>query len=418
MKSSLIISIYNISTDLCFPSESFSQIQQDVNSTFQLEIDYGRNVLFTSRTFLNVSQRAQSKFSFILTNSNDVYFTNQSLTNFHQEDRSLIDIWIKYGRNLIFDNHAIANIDIWRSSLLRIGFQYSSGTLQMGSNAFSHINEGQGGELLFQIINSSDFYFRFDPSTNLERLEIVDRIFTDDDLCRISEIPGHLPVKLMKTNFCSCSVYYLYRQLRHILNPLILKELTPICYFNLPLDQLEHEEQRCQFEQRIQHCQQMQGRVEIHIPQGICQRTSIFSSAIGQRNIPSSSFPVIVGLIAFIFVLFCVYILSTSKRRKMIWKLFQKVFIYPRREKLPIFTADSYQQLTHLNDDDEILAEINSDRMRKIVVKYNSTTEQTQPYIHHQHQSDFLVSDSPSINEDVILKLNSNPLSDIEDDKQ
>lgn len=371
----------------------FSQIKQDMNSTLQFEVDYGKNLLFTPRTFYNITQRAQSKFTLILTNCNEIYFTNQSLTNFHQEDRSLIDIWVKYSRNLIFDNYAIVNLDIWRSSLLRIAFQYSSGTLQMGPYAFTQINEGQGGELIFQIINSSDFYFRFDSSTNLERLEMLDRIFTNEDLCRISEIPGHLPVKLMKSNPCSCSVYYLYRQLRHTLNPLLLKELTPGCYSNLSLNDIEHEELKCQFERSISHCQEMQGRVEIHIPQGICQRKS--------KIIPSSSssFSVIISLIVFILVLLCIYILSTSKRRMIIWRYVQKMFVYPRRQKLPIFAADSYQQLTYCNDDDEH----SSNKTMKIVVKYNSTTDET--------RSDFLVH----YPEDRSVKLNTNPLDDIED---
>ena len=66
----------------------------------------------------------------------------QSLKNFHQEDRALLDIWIKYGKNLIFEQNSIQNIDIWRSSIMRIGFQHSYGTLQMATNAFVNINEG------------------------------------------------------------------------------------------------------------------------------------------------------------------------------------------------------------------------------------------------------------------------------------
>ncbi|CAF4920221.1 unnamed protein product, partial [Rotaria sp. Silwood2] len=134
-----------------------------------------------------------------------------------------------------FEDNAIQNIDIWRSSILRIGFQHSYGTLQMATNAFVNINEGQGGEILFQIMNSTDFYFRFNQSITLERLEILDRILTDNDLCRIVDIPAHIPIKILSNNLCSCSVFYLYRRLRHILNPLVLKDLTPLCYFNMSL---------------------------------------------------------------------------------------------------------------------------------------------------------------------------------------
>jgi hypothetical protein len=55
---------------------------------------------------------------------------------------------------------------------------------------------------------------------------------------------------------------------------------------------------------------------------------------------------------------------------------------------LPIFSADSYQQLTQINQQES---------RRQIGVTYNSTTEQTQPYLDI---------------EDLTLKLNTNPMSD------
>lgn len=409
----MVFSIYNLTNDLCLLSETFSQIKQDVNSTFQFEIDYGKNILFNSHTFMNISQRSQSKLSIIITNSLDTYFMNQSLKNFHQEDRSFIDIWVKYGQNLIFDNYAVQNIDIWRSSIMRIGFQYSSGTLQMATNAFTSINEGQGGELLFQIMNSSDFYFRFNQSTILENLEILDRFLYDQDLCRISEIPSHVPIKLIQNNPCSCSVFYLYRRLRHTMNPFVLKTITPSCYSILSLDELEYEENKCSFDKEIINCQQMQGQVEIRIPKNMCQQKLQISSSNPHNS--TSFFPIVFVLTCLLFGLLCIYILSTRKRRYVILNLFNK-FSFHRRQKLPIFTADSYQQLTHMNEtipDDEINSDQNSNKMMKIVVKYNSTTEQTQPYI-HTNRSDFIVSNNQE-NEDDIIQLNTNPLSDIED---
>jgi hypothetical protein len=142
VKSSIVFSLYNMTNDLCLPSQTFGQLKQDYNSTFQFEVDYGKNILFTSHTFFNISQLAQSKLSIFITNSFDVYFTKQSITSFHQQEQSLLDIWIKYGRNLIFQDNSIENMDIQRSSIMRIGYQYSYGILQMESNAFVNINEG------------------------------------------------------------------------------------------------------------------------------------------------------------------------------------------------------------------------------------------------------------------------------------
>ncbi|CAF4757006.1 unnamed protein product [Rotaria sp. Silwood2] len=67
------------------------------------------------------------------------------------------------------------------------------------------------------------------------------------------------------------------------------------------------------------------------------------------------------------------------------------------------------------NLDDDVNEEQSSHKMMNIIVKYNSTTEQTQPYIHN-HKSDFISSNNinDQLNEDLTLKLNTNPLSDIE----
>ncbi|CAF3292890.1 unnamed protein product [Rotaria socialis] len=421
LKSSIIFSIYNITNDLCLPAETFSQIKQDMNSTFQFQISYAKNILFTTDAFTNISQRAQSKLSITITNSLDVFFTNQSLNYFHQEDRSLLDIWIKYGKNLIFADYAIQNIDILRSSTMRIGFQHSSGTLQMATNAFVNINEGQGGELLFQIMNSSDFYFRFNQSMTLERLEIVDRILTDNDLCRIIDIPAHIPIKILRDNPCSCSIFYLYRQLRHTLNPLVLKDLTPSCYVSLSLDEVEQKENKCLLNKQINNCHQMQGEVTIYIPDGICRQNS--QQINKNRSNSSSSTSSIFILACFIIVLACIYILSREKRRIFIINIFNKyAFCHRhRRQKLPIFTADSYQQLTHINDnslDDDVNQEQTSNKRMKIIVKYNAATEQTQPYL-HTNRSDFISSNdiNDQQNEDYTLQLNTNPLSDIENNQ-
>ena len=171
--------------NLCLPSRTFSRMQQDINSSFELQINYGANILFKPNTFTNISQRTQSKLAIVIMNSLDVYFTHDSVNNFHQEDRSLLDIWIKYGKNLIFENNAIRNVDIWRSSIMRIGFQHSYGTLQMATNAFVNINEGK----LPRVKNSSNIF----SACWIEFVELLIRmpllLFSDQFLYeKISEI--------------------------------------------------------------------------------------------------------------------------------------------------------------------------------------------------------------------------------------
>jgi hypothetical protein len=241
---------------------------------------------------------------------------------------------------------------------------------------------GPGGELLFQIINSSDFYFRFNQSTSFQRLEIVDRSLSSQDLCRISNIPSHIPIKLLYDNQCSCTVYYLYRHLRHQLLPRILQELTPLCYFNMSLNEIEQAENECSFKNKIFDCQQMEGEIQIHIPQGLCQENSKLTK--------NSSFVFLFMILGcLIITITCICILFFNNQTSLSFRNFiPKYFHHYRRQKSPIYSVDSHQQ----------------ESRRKLIVKYNSTTEDTQPYL-----------DIDQSNEDLTLKLNTNPMSDIED---
>ena len=270
---------------------------------------------------------------------------------------------------------------------------------------------------MFQIRNSSDFYFRFNQSITLERLEILDRILFDNDLCRVIDIPAHIPIKILSNNLCSCSVFYLYRRLRHTLSPLALKELTPTCYFKMSLDEIEREEHHCSFSRRIHECHQMQGKVKIYIPGEMCHRISKLVDH--NRSNSSSYFSVIFILTCLLIGFMCIYILSTHRRQLFISNIFNKFSFHCHcRHVLPIFTADSYQQLPHTNDnilDDDINRREMSTKKMKVIVKYNSTTEQIQPYL-YKNKSNLISSDDTNnqINEDIILKLNTNSLSDIE----
>lgn len=143
VQSSLIFSLYNMTSDLCLPANTFHAIKQDSNSSLQFEIDYGKNIYLGGQAFSNVSQTAQSKLSVIVRNSHDVHFASRSMTNIRQQDRSLLDLWIKSGRNLIFEEKAIENVDLQRSSILTIGYLHSNGVLQMDTNAFANVNEGK-----------------------------------------------------------------------------------------------------------------------------------------------------------------------------------------------------------------------------------------------------------------------------------
>lgn len=314
-------------------NKTFDNVKQNLNSTFQLEINSGQNILFTSQSFNNIRQSLQSKLLISIINSFDVYFSEYSLKNFYQENQSLIDISVKYGQNLIFENYAI-----YYSNILRIAFQHSRGTLQMATNAFSRINQSileclpsnflnflflidADVKLIFQITNSSDFYFRFNQSISFKLIEILDRFLSPNDFCRISNIPSHVPIKLLSDTSCSCTVYYLYR---YHLDRSILKKITPTCYSNMSSNEIELEENECSFENKISHCQQMDGEIQINIPQGICLKDLTPTKLYNNNNNKISSF--IIFLILFpclIFFITCIYVLFSNYRTSFLSKYFR-----------------------------------------------------------------------------------------------
>ncbi|CAF1387606.1 unnamed protein product [Rotaria sordida] len=408
LKSYLIISIYNLTNDLCLLNKTFNQIKQDFNSTFQFEINYGQNLLLTSNSFININQKLQSKLSIIIINSLDVYFSHYALNNIYQEDQSLIDISIKYGQNLIFDDYAINNMYIYHSSILRIGFQHSRGTLQMAMNAFSNINEGQSGRLIFQIMNSSNFYFRFNQTSSLERIEIIDRSLSSNDFCRISNIPSHILVKLLFNNQCSCTIYYLYRYVyRKLLQSTTLKDLTPFCYSNMSFDDIEYLENECLFKNKINNCQQIEGEIQINIPQGICQE----NLKLNQKNKLEKNLSLKLILIIFgclIFSITCIYILFSNNRRSSLWNLIPKYFHRYRYQKLLIFSTDSDEQLTPIDQQES------NNKIKRIIVMYNAITEQIQPYF-ATDEIDFISSNDNRENRDITFQINTNPMNEIED---
>ncbi|CAF0896471.1 unnamed protein product [Rotaria sp. Silwood1] len=408
LKSYLIISIYNLTNDLCLPNKTFNQIKQDLNSIFQFEINYGQNFLFTSNSFINIYQKLQSKLFITIINSLDVYFSRYSLNNIHQKNHSLIDISIKYGQNLIFDDYAINNMSIYNSSILTIRFQYSRGALQMAMNAFSNINQGQDGKLVFQIINSSNYYLRFNQLTSLERIEIIDRSLSSNDFCRISNIPSHILVKLLFHNQCSCTIYYLYRHLYRKLLRNTLENLTPFCYSNMSFDDIEYTENRCSFKNKINNCQQMEGEIQMNIPQGICQENLKLNKNKSEKNLSFLSLILILIIIGcLIFTITCIYILFSNNRSLSLSNFISKYFHHYRYQKLLRFSADSSEQLTP-NDQQEF-----NNKIRKIIITYDATTEQIQPYLDTDH-NDFIALNNNHENRNITLILNTNPMSEIE----
>jgi len=145
----------------------------------------------------------------------------------------------------------------------------------------------------------------------------------------------------------------------------------------MSLDEIEYVENECSFKNKIYNCQQMDGEIQINIPQGMCQidlKLNQINNNNSKQNSSFSSFILFLLILSCcIFSITCIYILLTNKRRSS-WDIFSKY----RRQKLSNYSADSCHQ----------------ESRRKLIVTNNSTTDQS---------------------EDITLKLNTNPMSDIDD---
>jgi flagellar basal body-associated protein FliL len=137
----------------------------------------------------------------------------------------------------------------------------------------------------------------------------------------------------------------------------------------------------------------MEGEIQINIPQEICQDTSKFNNNKSEKN--SSIIFILIIPVCLILTIVCIYILFSNNPRSLSSKFhLPKYFNRNRRRESP----NSYHQLTQESNNE----------MRKIIVKYNSTTQQTQPYL-DTDKSDFIHE------QNITLKLNTNPINDVED---
>ncbi|CAF1158590.1 unnamed protein product [Rotaria sordida] len=257
-------------------------------------------------------------------------------------------------------------------------------------------------------MNSSNFYFRFNQTSSLERIEIIDRSLSSNDFCRISNIPSHILVKLLFNNQCSCTIYYLYRYVyRKLLQSTTLKDLTPFCYSNMSFDDIEYLENECLFKNKINNCQQIEGEIQINIPQGICQE----NLKLNQKNKLEKNLSLKLILIIFgclIFSITCIYILFSNNRRSSLWNFIPKYFHRYRYQKLLIFSTDSDEQLTPIDQQES------NNKIKRIIVMYNATTEQIQPYF-ATDEIDFISSNDNRENRDITFQINTNPMNEIED---
>ena len=185
--------------------------------------------------------------------------------------------------------------------------------------------------------NSTEFYFRFNQSTSLAHFAILGRPLLDDDLCRLVNVPSRIAVKLARDHPCSCSVHFLYRQLHRALLPRALERLAPSCYSNMSLDQIEQAQLRCSFEKEIFHCQQMEGHIQINVPQEIClsDPPSNSNPARHQRR----TYLIFIGVIfALVSIYACLY-----RSRRAIEKVISKCALTSPSHTPPIVPTDQVQ---------------------------------------------------------------------------
>ena len=128
----------------------------------------------------------------------------------------------------------------------------------------------------------------------------------------------------------------------------------------MSLNQIESVENQCAFTNQIHNCQQMEGEIQINIPQGICQKDVKFNHPMTSISFPSLMF-VLIAFGCLIFVIICIHILYSST----FWNIFSKYLNTSRRQRQTTFSTESYEQLTQQEES-----------RREIVVKYVASNEE------------------------------------------
>lgn len=176
----------------------------------------------------------------------------------------------------------------------------------------------------------------------------------------------------------------------------------------MPSNRIKDIENQCSFDRKIHDCQQMEGKVKINIPQNICYDNTMLNKNKLKKpfSFTSGIFTLII-LSCLIFGAASIYLLFSNNIKSFVSD-FITTYYYPyRRQRLPIFSADSYEELTIMDPEE-------SNNNRRIIVKYDASTGRTEPCL-DTNRIDFIIPDNNHQDQiiETEMKLNTNPINNI-----
>jgi hypothetical protein len=312
------------SDNLCLKKSLFSNLKQNFNSTLRLilQISESSSILFNSESLNSIKQAQHSLFQVYIFGANNILLDENCLTNLEQAQSSIFEIWSsKVGGEFKIQTHAFKSIRQASNSSIKLGFTNSKETsvFEQLNLAFDDFRSANDSQLIYDFSLSKNFLLNF-PSRPMPRMilqpvsnnrdyskrsqsieEIALRLYPElgrqqrpdvlsfqnyqlksSDFCKIAKIPFDVFVKLDQNTECTCSVFYLYRVLRHIKAENVDQKWlsnVPKCYkdkflLSLMADQdqdsvedltaindrdikksvLDTLEEQCKFREMIQNC--------------------------------------------------------------------------------------------------------------------------------------------------------------------
>lgn len=338
--SKFIVFVNILESNVCLKSNALLNLVQARNSTVRLTflLNDSNSLVFNGNALANLKQSPNSFIQIYVLKSNSFTLGTDSIVNLNQSKSSSFEIWTSKG-NFSVDAGAFKRVTQHEKSSIRIGYTSNPESFfKQAVNSFVDFSPDPTAELVYDFTKGSNFNLRFAPKpiprflpyddhdqnrkkqsieeiawrlfpelgrhSRPDRLNLQDYKLELKDFCKVAEIPFDILVKLNPKTECSCTVYYLYRIVRHMDAPNGIKEWlssAPECYRNKFLDasrpnQLDSLETACKFTSLVQSCkdaQMSQQQVQIDEMPRVCDEDSFvfYDNSNQEKDIKPNSVP-------------------------------------------------------------------------------------------------------------------------------
>ena len=301
-KSKFVFFANIIDSSVCLKPNTFSDLIQAKDSALRVTflLNESNDLIINKNFIANSVQDANSIIQIYALKPNNIVLDTGAVYNLNQSKASTFEIWIsKAASNFTIKSRAFKKVAQNSESSIRIGYSSSSeGYFKQAAITFDEFVSNPTAEVVYDFSKGTNFNMKFPgrpiprflpiaenndgakkrPSIeemawklfpNLGRSARPDRINLQEynlgssDFCKIVDIPFDVLVNLNQNTECSCSVYYLYRVVRHMDEPNGIKDWilnAPECYRNKflntndPESDLDKLEQLCKFNELVANC--------------------------------------------------------------------------------------------------------------------------------------------------------------------